>query len=52
MTIFGISFYTPCLRDVGGPLLNGPDDAHCFTRGGLSYWARSADCDFVNALKR
>lgn len=35
-----------------GPLLNGLDYAHCFTRGGLSYWARQADYDFVTTLRR
>ncbi|RJE82227.1 FkbM family methyltransferase [Paracoccus onubensis] len=34
-----------------GPFLNNLDYAHCFTRGGLSYWARQADYDFVSTLR-
>lgn len=34
-----------------GPFLNELGYAHCFTHGGLSYWASKADYNFVSTLK-
>lgn len=31
-------------------VLTGSGYGHCFTRGGLSYWARPVDRDFVKSL--